>query len=560
MSLPCVMNRATPRQALRSDIECGRLTGREHQFHDEAFDPNVVTGLSSPSTAHGSETRFGDDNVSATHSPTGQDAGSFTRQVPEHAVREEEVPLESLVLKSPILGSQASFEMTTDEPPAANLSHKSILDIDTSRIASHPSSTTDTALGEPRPQLDDLPTPSSSSPISNRGASLGESALPSIEMSDDTTRSELMPVVDFRRPVSRGLPPVQEEPQEEEAESGKHANALIVTTPDINRDSGFVADSPITPWARRLDNAQQRDSGVHLRDYPDTSPRLHGSRGVSPEPSRHSRSSLEDEKLGRSPVAGSESRRRLRDETPVLEAREPPVTPEPQKSRSGRSRSHKTYPDLGPGATTATAALEGAALLAGARGGTTSRSPSPSSSPDASKRSFSDNTADKRRASASPQDTPPSQRRAVSNTGISRARTPEPLNLRPDSPSLLRHSATPPLRSRRTRSGDLRSLSQSSQLSHSDLGAKGSPSPAPVSRDAAPAPAPAPTPATATKTPAPASSSSSSDLRRATTPATASAAAAAAAAAQPSKSPVANEGRVRTKDMADVYVSKPSPL
>lgn len=518
----------------------------------------MYIGLSSPSTAPGSETRFGDDNVSVTHSPTSQDAGSFTRQVPEHAVREEEVPLESLVLESPVLGSQASFEMTTDEPQAASHSPKSPLEDDTSRITNRSPRVTDTAFGEPRSQLHHLLTPSSASPTSDRGASLGESALPSLTTSDDAARLDFMPIVDFRRPVSRGLPPVQEEPQEEEAESVKHATTLTVTTPDINRDSGFVADSPIPPWARRLDDVQQRDSGVHLRDSLGASPGPPGSRGVSPEPSRQSRSSLEDEgarlddKPRRSPMAGSKARRRLRDETPVLEAQEPPVTPEPQKSRSGRSRSHKTYPDLGPKTTIAAAALAGGgALLAGARAGATSRSPSPSSSPDPGKRSVSDKTADKRRASASPQDTPPSRRRAVSNTGISRARTPEPLNLRPDSPSLLRHSATPPLRSRRTRSGDLRSLSQSSQLSHSDLGARGSPSsPAPVSRDAAPAPAP--TPAPAANTPAPASSSSSSsasDLKRAAiTPASAS-------ATQPSKSPVANEGRVRTKDMADVYVS-----
>lgn len=554
------------REYLRSDIECGRLY-RLRALILLKHSTDVHTGLiNSPSTTHGSETRFDDDNVSVTHSPTSQNAGSFTRQVPEYAVREEEVPLESLVLESPILGSQSSFEMTTDETRAASHSPKSPLDVETSRTANRPP-----ALNEPRPQLHYLLTTSSASPTSKRGVSLEESALPSIETSDDTPRSDFMPALDFGRPVSRGLPPVQEEPQEEEAESGKHATTFTLTTPDINRDSGFVADSPIPPWMRRLDDAQQRDSGVHLRDYPDTSPRLHGSQGVSPEPSRHSRSSLEDEgariddKLRRSPMAGSEARRRLRDETPVLEAQESPVTPEPQKSKTGRSRSHKTYPDLGPGVMAAAAGLAGGgALLAGARAGAASRSPSPSSSPDASKRSISDNTAEKRRASASPQDSPPSRRRAISNTGISRARTPEPLHLRPDSPSLLRHSATPPLRSRRTRSGDLRSLSQSSQPSQSDLGAKGSPqcpSPAPVSRDAAaaspgpapaPAPAPAPNTAPAANTPAPASSSSStSDLKK-------RAATTSASAAQPSKSPVANEGRVRTKDMADVYVSRQS--
>lgn len=535
---------------------------RAGRHFEKALGPNVRTGLSSPASANGSETRFGDDNVSATHSPTGDDAGSFTRQIPEHAVREEEVPLESMVLESPVLGSQASYELGDDELQLAGEPAKDAPVIDTS--------STDAVSDEPRPRLYDLPTPNSASPSSDRGASLGESALPFNASGSDVIRSSLSPVSDYRRPGSRGLPPVREEPQEEETQAGK---SLQVTTPDINRDSGVVADSPLPAWARRLNDTQQRDSGVHIRDYPDTSPRLHGSRGVSPVPSRHSRSSVEDEgarlddTMKRSPMARAEARRRLQDETPVLEAAEPPVTPEPEKSKRGKFRSKKTYPDLGPGAGTAAAALAGgAALLAGARADAAARAPTRASSSEADKRSLSDNAADQRRAPAESPESLLSQRRAASNTGISRARTPEPLNLRPESPSLLRHSATPPLRSRRTRSGDLRTLSQSSQASHSDLGARGSPSPAPVgsssstNRNRAAAPASAPIPATAANnnTPAPASSSSSSsDLRRATTSASAPA---TALPAHSSKSPVANEGRVRTKDMADVYVSDMSPL
>lgn len=502
-----------------------------------------IPGMSSPSTAPGRETGSSDDNVSATHSPTGQDAGRFTRQVSEHAGREEKVPLDSLVLESPVLGSQASFEMTVDEPQNAIDSPEVALDVDTSQSADRLLENTDTALDEPEQGLLEAPTPRSASPTSDKGASLEESAMPASETDYVTMQSDFMPVVDFRRPMSRGLAPVQEEPHEEEAESGKHSTTLSATSPDINRDSGYVAGSPIPSWTRRFDETQLRDSGVHLREYHATSPKLHGSRGVSPDPNHSSRSSLDDEgarlddKLRRSPMAGSETRRRLGDETPVLEAQEPPVTPEPQKSKSGRSRSQKVYPDLGPGATRAAAAA--AVLAGGAALLSTPGSPSPSSSPAAGQRSISDKTTDKRRASTSPPNTPPSQKRTVSNTGISRDRTPEPLRLRPESPNLLRHSGTPPLRSRRTRSGDLRSLSQSSLQSRSDLGATGDPSPS--VKD--------PSPATAVNTPAPApaSSSSSSDLRRATTP---------ASAAQPSKkSPVANEGRVRTKDMADVYVS-----
>lgn len=540
-----------PVEGSRLDADAGDFwTVQDSQLEDEeALDPDVHPGQGSTATSHGKGMQFEDDNVSATHSPPGQDAGRFTPQVPEQAVREEEVALDSLVLESPVLGSQSSFEMPTQEAAIETHSPKSSVDVDTSQTADQPARPVGLALDKPQQLLRDSPIARSASPSSDKGVTFQQSSLSSIETEDDTVRPELTPSVVLRRSVSRGLPPVREEPQEEEAESGKHASTFHASTPDMNRDSGFVTGSPMLPWAHRFDDAQQRDSGVHLRDYPGTSPRLLSSRGVSPEPSRHSRSSLEDEGARlddgprRSPLAQSETGRRIREGTPILEAREAPVTPEPQKGRVVEPRSHK-YPGLGLGATATTTAAAAAALLAGARPGATS--PSPPASPAASKRSVSDSSADKNRPSAFPNDSPPSQRRAVSNTGISRTRTPEPLNLRPDSPSLLRHSATPPLRSRRTRSGDLRSLSQSSQRSRSDLGASASPSspalaPASTSRTATGTPA-------AANTPAPASSSSSSDLRRATTP---------ASAAQPSTNiPIANEGRVRSKDMADVYVSR----
>ncbi|KAM7206997.1 hypothetical protein V8F33_000096 [Rhypophila sp. PSN 637] len=123
----------------------------------------------------------------------------------------------------------------------------------------------------------------------------------------------------------------------------------------------------------------------------------------------------------------------------------------------------------------------------------------PSSSSAGATRSVSDSQS--QRAYSTPRSTDPTQpRRVASNTSISRLRTPEPLGLRPDSPgaaSLRSYTGTPPLRRVDKRvSGDLRSTSQRRPSSSS-------------------------TPATA-------------DRNSTTTP-------------------VANEGRVRAKDMTDVY-------
>lgn len=511
----------------------------ETKLEEETPKSDLHTVQGSSPVAHIRETKFDDDNVSATNSLSGQGAGRFTPQIPEHAAREEEEPLEPMVLESPVLGSQASFERPSTESHSPGR-FRGTDKRDPAEVAA-----LTTTNDEHRHEEHGVPS-RSESPASDRGAGLGGSTFWAISTGGEIAQTNIAPIADFRRPVSGGLPPVREEPQEEEAGFGKRAPALStgLGTADVNRDSGFMTDSPVPPWAHRFDDTQQRDSGLHLRDYPDTSSRLQKSGSVSPDANRLSRSSVEDDgarlddKFDRSPMADSESRRRFRGSTPTFEAQEPPVTPEPQKNRSGKPREHK-YGDLGLGIPPAATRGAGAGLLAAAR----SESPSPSS-PAEGHRSLSDNT-DKRRVSPSPQDTLSSQRRAVSNTRISRSRTPEPLSLRPNSPSLLRHSGTPPLRSRRTRSGDLWSLGQSSQQSRSDLGARISPSPGPST---VPVTAPSPTP-DAAKTPVPASSSSS-DLRRETTPA-------ATAATQISNSnPVANEGRVRAKDMADVYVSR----
>lgn len=519
----------------RIEEDAGDFWAVEDTSLDEESEPDVHPGQGSTPPAQSMGTKHGDDNVSATHSSPGPDAGRFTPELPGKAIRQEEVPLEPLV-ESPVLGSQASNDLSSPEPPHTAHAVRSPSPIETSQTIHQSNNIADTwDLIGARRQRDDLPRAISASPTSDRGLDVEESVLSSLEPEHDESRNSFVPAVDFGRSVSRGLPPVQEEPLEEEGESGKHTTSLTVTTPDINRDSGFATDSPNQVWTRRFDDAQQRDSGVHMRDYRNRSPGLHSSRGGSPEPKRVSRSSVEDEgarldgKPKRSPLARYE--RPLREDTPVLEAQEPPITPEPQKPRSDGSRTRK-YPNLGPGAMAG-----GAALLAAQKSG----AESPSLSSAEGQRSASESFAGKLLASTTPQpEAVSTQRRAVSNTRMSRAKTPEPLNLRPDSPSLLRHSGTPPLRSRRTRSGDLRTLGQSSDRSQSDLGVGAGASPSPVSGRTA-------TPAAAANTPVPASSSSSSDLRSATTH---------AAAQTPTANPVANEGRLRSKDMADVYVSR----
>lgn len=529
-----------PVQGSRLDVDSGDLlASRDTDLEEEQSDPDMQhSGQGAAATSHGREpTTPGSDNVSEPRSQPDLDAGTFTPQIPDPAIPEAEIPVESLVVESPVLGSQPSVEFPTDEqPPSVESSYRGP-DVGIGLLES----TLDPTLSESLDQPQSPSTPRSKSPVPEETSSF-EEVRPTIETRGDDVPTAGPSVVDFSRSLPRALPSVQEEPHEEEAELGEHGalSRARAMTPDINRDSGVVTGSPVPPRVHQFESAQQqRDSGVHMRDPSGVSPRLLGTRGFSPQPGRLSHSSIEDEGANlddksskRSSTAESETQRRFREATPVLEAQDPPVTPEPRKNRS----KPRKYPDLGPspGKAAAAAALTGGgALLAAGSRATRSRSPSPSPSPAASLRSVSDMT-DELRSSAMPR-----QRRAASsNTGISRTRTPEPLNLRAESPSMLRHSGTPPLRSRRTRSGDLRSLSQLSNRSHSDLGAQASSSPASAANNAPAALAHLST------TPTPASS----DLRRATTP--------AVVAQGTNNAPTANEGRVRTKDMADVYVSR----
>lgn len=545
---PAMWEEAEPRPAEghRLDVDPADLRAVLHtEFEDEQLDPDVHPGQGASTTSHGRETQFENDNVSETRSQrSALDARKFTPAVPEQASPEAKSLLgELLVVESPIPGQQSAVDIPILAPQPSVDPPDTSSDLDADQRAESPSDTTDTAWQEPLHVAYVSPSPRSQSPASDEGVSLGEAAVPSSQPPHEDLLVARRSVVDLRRSPSEGLPPVQEDPHEEEAEAGRQGTSLTpgVATRDIDRDSGFVTDSPVLSRIRQFEKGQQqRDSGVHMRDSPGTSPRLLGTRALSPQPVRLSQSSLEDEgakleyQSSRRPSpARSDIQPRLREATPVLEAQAPPVTPEPQKNRS---TSHKKYPDLGPSPGRAAAAIAVA-------GGATLLARDAATSPAGSLRSMSSKTTEQQRA------TPEPQRRVASNTGMSRTRTPEPLtlNVRPESPSLFRHSGTPPLRSRRTRSGDLRSLSQLSNRSqsHSDLGVD--PGLFDPGQAAAAAAAASGSPASAANRPTrPTRSPTSSDLKKATTP----------AAAQTNLNPVANEGRVRAKDMADVYVSR----
>lgn len=253
------------------------------------------------------------------------------------------------------------------------------------------------------------------------------------------TRDGHSELEEMRSSPSRGLPAVQEMPEVEE-----HASRCVWPTPEVNRDSGFIAESPNPQLRRspRFDDDPIRDSGVHSGDWTDT------GHTYTPETGRL---------------------RHSKHNTPVLEepGRSESGTPVADPEKKLGSTSGKNYGAVAVGTTALTAA-------AGATGS----------------RSVSDTQAGYH-ADPGPHGgrAEPVARRTVSNSSLSRQRTPEPLKIRPESPGIRGASTpTPPLRRVDKRmSGDLRALRQQNN-----------------------------------QTP-----------------------------------PVANESRVRSKDMADVYVSVP---
>ncbi|KAI1333356.1 hypothetical protein F5Y16DRAFT_355605, partial [Xylariaceae sp. FL0255] len=283
--------------------------------------------------------------------------------------------------------------------------------------------------------------------------------------------------VDYGRVSPQGLPPVEEETREDlEMEFQSRDLEKKPPTLEANRDSGFVTDSP-NPQQHSFLTAQ-RDSGVHLRDWPEAEERSSESRSRTP---RARRSILDNEmpKLS-TPTRDIASEKQGEEEEPVKRTTTPLI-----KRRTGKYQELESLGNL------RTPLREG-------------------------HRSVSDTVIH--------QEQEPSQaRRSTSNTSLSRLRTPEPHEYRTKSPGShsLRSSGTntPPLRrvDRRV-SGDLRSLSQHSSTSHSN-------SSHPTEKKDPPPEAAA------------ASTTSSTADRR----------------PLQNTTPIANEGRVRAKDMSDVY-------
>ena len=372
----------------------------------------------------------------------------------------------------------------------------------------------------------------------DRGMDL-ENSYDHYDQYDHHSAPRAAPRVSSINDLRHGLPSVQEEPSDgsepEEHRTRQKGPVRMATTPDTNRDSGFVADSPrLHQRSRQPDEEPHRDSGVHLRDWPETTPTVKGARVFETQHGRALSPNLRDERHRfDTPKSGDRDRDRDKNKdkastmspfgdkvkyrAPKLqEPSPPPRTPEPQKVGAGkRPKQH----DLGYEHAPPTTPGSGFARLATSPG----------------QRSVSDSGPQHLRESPKPLEMGP--RRVSSNTGITRLRTPEHLNLRPDSPGSMRSwSGTPPLRRVDKRvSGDLRSVSLS-QRSQSELASD-----------------------SAAKDQGHEKDGGGGGVAAALGLAAAASTALAIAGSRASQNttPVANEGRVRAKDMTDVYVSLP---
>ncbi|KAF1736687.1 hypothetical protein CRV24_002296 [Beauveria bassiana] len=232
---------------------------------------------------------------------------------------------------------------------------------------------------------------------------------------------------EVRSSPTRALPAVQELPEAEKLA----ATGDLWPMEQANRDSGFIPESPPRRRSPGFVDEKLRDSGVDSGDWREP---LHMQ-----TPEAHSRAM--DKRLGPSPL-----------NTPVLQ--EPPrdktTTPVADPDKKLR-RSNKDYGGLA-------AVAAGSAVL-------TAEAAYHGKGHDNDRRAVSDSHAAIRSGRA--ESTDGVARRSVSNTSLSRQRTPEPLKLRPESPGSIlgqRSTATPtppPLRRVDKRmSGDLRALRQ----------------------------------------------------------------------------------------------------
>ncbi|KAI1805996.1 hypothetical protein F4811DRAFT_197374 [Daldinia bambusicola] len=369
--------------------------------------------------------------------------------------------------ESPIVGRQVQQSLpeprtpihdspTSREPPTTEII-KRLDDIDTSEHAREPSgSTIERKIDEASPKP-----PSSRSLIQDYG---------------NTGRNS-----------PRILPPVKEETREELQDEGRNRGHNIASKASIisemNRDSGFVTDSPNSIRRSSWDELSLRDSAVHLRDWPENPPTPTPTRrktGLLEKESSEIRTPQPNERRSKKLGLGSEAPKLS---TPISRSQdEMQDTIEPRKTRLPKSQ-------------------------------------------DVGKRSVSESIS--RGSTPGMENHQP--RRSASNTSISRLRTPEPQQFRPESPggrNFRSGSNTPPLALRRIgkrMSGDLRSLG--SNLSNNNNGSRENLHQDHQDRqDRQDHQTHLHQTITTTPTPTP-------------------------------TTPVANEGRVRAKDMTDVYVS-----
>ncbi|KAG6122663.1 hypothetical protein E4U14_005794 [Claviceps sp. LM454 group G7] len=274
--------------------------------------------------------------------------------------------------------------------------------------------------------------------LPERSAGMGEvvGGLPKERRDEDPFMRDIGSDSDFRRSPTRSLPAVQEVPEAEAV-----AARYNWPTPAMNRDSDFTPGTPIPP-ARQY--GQLRDSGVHSDEME--------------ELGMHTPDMGTEKKLRRSPFV-----------TPVL--REPEAaatTPEPVKKSKGPPQDDGEV-----------ASLAGAAAATGPKQRTEE---SRVASRDEKLRDYG-LKARSASASSAASGLDIAARRSVSNSSLGRQRTPEPLNLRPESPGIHRSTPTPPLRRIDKRmSGDLRSLRQ--QRSSGSISTSPSPAlPPPVANE-----------------------------------------------------------------------------
>ncbi|KAI1498253.1 hypothetical protein F5X99DRAFT_335975 [Biscogniauxia marginata] len=337
--------------------------------------------------------------------------------------------------------------------------------------------------------------------------------LDSLDTSEDQTPSSaskeaqqpIIPVPttpNFGRHSPGNLPPVEEETREElENESRSRPRDSTGKVTDIrtgSRDSGVVMDALYPLRLSFLADKAKRESDVHVRDEPEPESTPTGQDGPSGVDEIGAKPGLS---LGSKDEASQRST-----PNPEKKGSETPAsgnkTPEPEAEPSTPIHHEQSVADK----PLAGGKDEGAKSTSAADVKKTRSSKYadlgvgeiPAASPRQEQRSASDKI--NREANASPL-SGPQPRRSASNTSISRLRTPEPLTFRPEGSGSYAGTNTPPLRRRAKRmSGDLRSLSQPTKsdpnLPSKDL----------------------------------------SDRR-----------------APDNTTPVANEGRVRGKDMTDVY-------